>query len=149
MSMGLGAMSASSGATAIKFVDQNGTPYTGVKYIIEHEEHVAEGVIGADGLIPTGDFFGKEVILKVYNYPDEPDRYDRFSVNVGGLESIDTIKGIQQRLANLNFYIGAFEGVLDESTTNAIKSFQTENQLEPTGLIDETTKSLLGSLTGQ
>ena len=69
-------------------------------------------------------------------------------LEIGHLDPITTIEGVQQRLNNLAFNCGEPSGKLDEKTSAAIRSFQQENDLEATGKPDKKTESKLMEVHG-
>ena len=77
-----------------------------------------------------------------------------WSLNIGALNPVveqtsdDGVSGAQGRLTNLGYYTGPISGVLDEATADALRSFQTDQQLEPTGTLDEETHSNLAKIHG-
>ncbi len=67
---------------------------------------------------------------------------------LGHLDPIDEVAGVQGRLRSLGHYKGPIDGVMSQGTIGALKAFQGTNGLDPTGKIDEQTKSLLKKLSG-
>ncbi len=53
------------------------------------------------------------------------------------------VKELQQRMADLGYYDGPISGNFMVKTTRAVKKIQTQNALEPTGVVDETTWNLI------
>jgi len=53
------------------------------------------------------------------------------------------VKQMQERLAELGYYEGPISGNFQKYTTRAIKSIQTQNGVESTGVVDETTWNLI------
>ena len=53
------------------------------------------------------------------------------------------VKQMQQRLAELGYYEGPISGNFQKYTTRAVKSVQTQNGIESTGVVDETTWNLI------
>ena len=66
-----------------------------------------------------------------------------FTLHLGGLDPSSEDIGIQQRLANLDFYRGALDGQIGPVTREAIANFQSRTGLEPTGELDDTTCQML------
>jgi len=65
-------------------------------------------------------------------------------INIGYLNPIDELSGVQQRLNNLKFFCGNEGGTLDDQTVDAITTFQLKNGLKTTGgQIDGATKAKL------
>jgi Putative peptidoglycan binding domain len=56
----------------------------------------------------------------------------------------DETSAIQSRLANLGFYHGAIDGKVGSGTESALKAFQAQHGLKPSGQIDDETLNALG-----
>ena len=77
-----------------------------------------------------------------------PAMLQRFQMDVGGqmyqlsltLAPSSTVEGIQQRLDNLGYGVES-TGQLDEPTREAIKAFQREHEITPSGELDDETRS--------
>lgn len=66
-------------------------------------------------------------------------------LGVGLLDPIQSIRGVQQRLANLG-YRCAESGELDDATVEALRRFQEHCALEETGALDDATREKLREL---
>ena len=53
------------------------------------------------------------------------------------------VKKMQERLAELGYYEGPISGNFQKYTTRAVKTIQTQNGLESTGVVDETTWNII------
>ena len=62
---------------------------------------------------------------------------------LGALDPISEWSGVQQRLANLGYYRGPFDGDPSDETASAIRAFQDDNKLDVSGELDDTTRDLL------
>lgn len=51
---------------------------------------------------------------------------------------------VQAKLAELGYFDGAIDGIFDEETINAIKSYQKDNNLTETGNLDQVTAAAIG-----
>jgi N-acetylmuramoyl-L-alanine amidase len=70
--------------------------------------------------------------------PDEPpDDAIRWSLQLGGLDPVDEVSGVQGRLSNLGYYDGPINGTVDDLTTAAIRWFQRDQGEDETGTIDD------------
>jgi hypothetical protein len=69
-------------------------------------------------------------------------------VNLGYLDPITEVSGVQARLANLGYDCGPPDGELGPRTREAIKEFQTQHEIEPTGEPDEDTRKKLKEIYG-
>ena len=64
---------------------------------------------------------------------------------VPNISSQDDIYKVQKRLAELGYEPGPADGIMGRMTKKAIKNFQKDNDLPPTGKIDNDTKNKLGT----
>lgn len=67
-------------------------------------------------------------------------------LQLGDLDPVSEIRGIQARLNNLGFDCGSESGVMDEGTELALEDFQRQHNLEVTGRPDEATRAQLRQL---
>jgi N-acetylmuramoyl-L-alanine amidase len=66
-----------------------------------------------------------------------------YEINLGYLDPIDELSGVQARLNNLGFNCGKVDGIKGPKTTAALKRFQKKHSLKETGEIDEQTRNAL------
>ena len=66
-------------------------------------------------------------------------------VNANISSQQDDIYKVQKRLAELGYEPGPADGIMGKMTKKAIKKFQKDNDLSPTGKIDNDTKNKLGT----
>ena len=73
-----------------------------------------------------------------------------FELLIGWLEPVDTTKGVQARLQNLNYHIEAIDGLSGSDTTvAAVKAFQANHKLRETeGVAGTKTKAKLKDVYG-
>ena len=64
---------------------------------------------------------------------------------VPNISNQDDIYKIQKRLTELGYEPGPADGIMGRMTKKAIKKFQKDNDLPPTGKIDHDTKNKLGT----
>ena len=76
------------------------------------------------------------------------DTGDKYNLNLGHLDPITETSGVQKRLRNLGFYDGPVDGKMSEKLEQAIHAFQEKNNLEPTGTLDENTRSKIEEAYG-
>jgi Putative peptidoglycan binding domain len=63
--------------------------------------------------------------------------------DLGQLEHESEVRGAQARLMNLAFDCGGVSGTVDDATKDAVKGFQAKNGIQPTGVLDDPTKTKL------
>jgi N-acetylmuramoyl-L-alanine amidase len=59
------------------------------------------------------------------------------------LDPISEITGVQGRLRSLGYYDGEIDGSFSQDLAGAIESFQAAANLDPTGRLDEATRTEL------
>ena len=132
----------------IRFLGDEDQPRKGEPYLItirsEDGEELRKGTTDGDGFVieplPAST---TEVELVV----GPKERRTSFRFRAAHLDPIDTIAGVQSRLLNLDFEIDEHErGELGPITRRCLAEFQREQGLEPTGEIDDATKSALTKL---
>ena len=64
-------------------------------------------------------------------------------LEIGALEPITEIKGVQARLRNLGLYGGKIDGIVGVQTEGALREFQRREQLEESGRITQETRCKL------
>lgn len=129
--------------------DAEGQPLAGKAY---------ELVVGDMKLSGTTDDLGKvecavdptarRGTLKVWvAEPGFPDPWER-ELRLGSLHPQNCASGVQQRLANLGFYLGSLDGQLDEETLGALAAFAAAQKMDWTGDVDAPLAGKLVELHG-
>ncbi len=73
---------------------------------------------------------------------------ERYVLQLGHIDPIAEVTGVQARLNNLGYLCGAVDGMLGPRTQDAIRAFQTANGLSADGVIGSATTSKLEQLYG-
>jgi hypothetical protein len=126
----------------VRFANWRDEPYAGLVADIDVDGKLTKGTADGDG------------ILKIPISPDARVAKVRFenghaySIDLGHLDPVSEIVGVQQRLRNLGIYHAALSGLVDNATAAAIKTFQAIWQLEPSGQPDQPTRDLLVAANG-
>ena len=146
--------------------NDEGEPYGNVKYEIwiNNEKYNPSGReeelrTRKDGLIHHMVPVAREIELRVWWEDEDKDEdedtegegeeYDTLLFHPGHLDPIDTVDGLQDRLISLNYDCGDDpEGELGEGTRAALRRFQKDYGLVPTGEIDDLTRRLLAKRHG-
>jgi N-acetylmuramoyl-L-alanine amidase len=88
---------------------------------------------------------------RIQLWPDADDAPDSppadalvWKLQIGALDPIEEVSGIQGRLSNLGYYHGPWNGEVDELTAAAIRWFQEDHDLDSTGEIDQRLRDELG-----
>jgi hypothetical protein len=98
----------------------------------------------SDGLIYAEVPMRKEVELRVWfdkEREQNPAGYESYILDMGHLDPINTVEGVQDRLNSLGYSCGDEHGTIGPKTTEALKAFQADffaddEDFEPTGEID-------------
>jgi hypothetical protein len=123
----------------------NGKPRAGVPYEITLDDGtIISGVSDEDGYVKES--VQPERTHAVVRVDGRWGR-EQYEVQLGHLDPVDTTTGVQQRLANLGRDC-EITGALDEQTMSALRSFQSEHQLEASGTPDDATHAKLLELCG-
>ena len=113
-------------------------------YTLTVEGKVYKGQTDAQGLvrisIPPSAAFATLVV-------GGPENSETYELNLGGMDPVSELTGVQARLENLGYSCGD-EGELDAETRGAIQDFQVAQGLELSGEPDEATRKRLLEVHG-
>jgi N-acetylmuramoyl-L-alanine amidase len=113
-------------------------PLANRRYILEIDGQVFDGETDGSGLLEVAiDPAAQSGHLQL------PDDQLECQLELGYLDPLDEIKGVQQRLQNLGFLAADANGEMDDETRHAITWFQSSVNLPPTGDLDDATRSKL------
>jgi hypothetical protein len=117
--------------------DQKSKPRANVDYVIEIDGQLYRGKTDAQGQleypIPPNAQKGKLIVGT---------QSEEYNLNLGNMDPISEISGVQSRLKNLGFNCEV-SGKLDDTTKEAIRSFQKRYGLNETGEPDDPTRQKL------
>lgn len=124
---------------------ERGKPRAGEPYRLELEDGTqVEGTLDDEGLLDV--FLDATVKRATLVIGGDEEVYD---VEIGGLLPIDSLAGVQQRLANLGCYSGAIDGTASDALAAGIGAFQGKSSLPITGEMDDATRAALGTAHDQ
>ena len=127
--------------------NSKGQPYSGKQFKLTVGGTVYEGTTGGDGLVEQKiEGHESEAELRLWLKSDGSGKPIVWKMNVGHLDPVDEVTGVQARLNNLGFKCGAVDGNVGPRTQTALKAFQKEKGLPETGTIDDATRSQLRDL---
>lgn len=120
---------------------RHGEPVANTPWTLEVDDVRHEGSTDGEGVVEVPiSPRAVRATLRVHATPD-PLVYE---LTLGALDPGDEITGLQQRLRNLGYSVPTEElGALLEQTRAALRRFQVDHHLEPTGEPDEATQSAL------
>jgi Putative peptidoglycan binding domain/LysM domain len=119
-------------------VERFGQPIKNKHYILTIDGSVCEGTTSSTGLLD--EWISPQARQGTLVIPDENLQCD---LDLGHLDPIDEIVGVQRRLQNLGLYAGPLDGELNEETREAVAQFQAEAQMTATGELDAATREKL------
>jgi Putative peptidoglycan binding domain len=73
---------------------------------------------------------------------------EEIALDLGRLEPVETLEGVQIRLRNMGYFFGEIDGQMSDDLEEAIVRFQADCNMEPTGEIDDPTRAQLKSKYG-
>lgn len=121
----------------------DGKPLASEPWQIEFGDREIEGQTDGDGILSADVPVEKnEVILSL------PRRQQTYTLALGEVDPLDTLRGAQTRLHNLGLYRGEITGTLDEATSEAIRAFQRAKKISVTGRYDSATQRSLAEVHG-
>jgi hypothetical protein len=113
-------------------------PIANEPYVLEIDGALSEGRTDGDGkveiTIPPNANKGKITLRE---------SGDEYELELGCLDPITEISGVQARLRNLGFECGPIDGKLGSKTQSALREFQKHNKLDATGDLDDETRQKL------
>lgn len=122
---------------------RNGEPRANESFILNIDGVNSEGKTDNNG---KADLFISPAARKgTIKFSDEG---DEFELDLGHLDPVTEITGIQARLRNLGLYDGDVDGELTEELKKAIRIFQERNSLSVTGKPDDRLKKCLQDIHG-
>jgi hypothetical protein len=116
----------------------NDEPRANEAYVLDIDGELSEGQTDENGIaeiwIPPNAKKGKISFR---------DREDEYELDLGDLDPITEISGVQQRLQNMGFYKGDIDGKMSDELEQAIRIIQERHDLEPTGKLNEATRDMI------
>jgi N-acetylmuramoyl-L-alanine amidase len=117
---------------------QEGEPRANEPFQLVIDGRHYEGETDADGWlehpIPPDARHGQVILV---------DTGEEYTLDLGHLDPVDEVTGVQQRLQNLGIYSGEVDGEMGPATEDALRLFQQDHDLEPTGQLDDATRDAL------
>ena len=134
------------GRLRIRILDEGHRPLANAPYTLSIDGRLSNGHLDGDGflnvVIPPDARSGR---LTVGTPPDTMG----YELQLGHLDPIDRVSGVQARLNDLGFFCGPPDGTLNESTRAALRAFQEKYQLTVDGNLGQQTKQKLREVYGR
>ena len=123
--------------------DEEDKPRANEPYVLNIDGHFFDGTTGDDGMVDHPISPGaRRAILRMGGEQEE------YSFDLGYVDPLAEINGVQARLNNLGFDCGPVDGVLNDQTREAIQGFQQKHNLKVTGEMDRPTLDKLEKVYG-
>lgn len=123
-------------------VAQDGSALSGADYFVEGLAQETKGTTDGDGTVKFDAPVTVREVAIVF-----PKQNLRYPVHIGDLDPIEEDSGVRMRLLHLGHY-GWFPppGFLtdDDAFADALRDFQSANNIDATGVLDDATRSALG-----
>lgn len=132
----------------IRFLDEAGKPRSSRRYILNIDGKWSEGKTDSDGYVKASITpSAVRAHLLLYENPEsnEPEEYN---FNLGYLQPITEAAGIRSRLTHLGYPCGSEQGEIEELTRAAVIAFQTDNNLEASGELNDQTRNKIKDTYG-
>jgi hypothetical protein len=119
------------------------SPRSGVAYtlVVDGKEH--KGTTGGDGMVDVPIHPNAQHGRLQIDGTDE-----HYDLELGHLEPLERVDGVQARLRGLGVYRGPIDGEMTQATRHALMEFQRSVKLAPTGEIDGATRQALQDAYG-
>jgi hypothetical protein len=130
----------------VHFIDPDGEPRAGVPYLLEIEDPEGGPPLTLDGETDGAGLLEKPIPPTATHAVVTLGRgkaATTIELDIGYLDPIDGIAGVQERLENLGYTCGEDDGEIGLATNWALRRFQAANDLPVTGKIDSATKDTL------
>ncbi|NMR27387.1 LysM peptidoglycan-binding domain-containing protein [Pseudoalteromonas sp. NEC-BIFX-2020_015] len=129
----------------LQIIHEDGDDITGKRIVLNIGSQTIDTVLPSDGLIEVelneNDTLTAQVDL--YLKEDQSSPSESFTAQVGHLDPIDTLSGVQARCNSLGFDCGKVDGINGPKTKAGVKEFQQAQQLQVDGIAGPVTKSRL------
>lgn len=133
----------------IVLLDEQHQPIANARYKLEVEEKIFEASTGADGFfehpIPAEAETG---LLSVRINRNQTETGYTWDLQLGDLDPVTVMTGVQARLNNLGYSTGPVDGIQGPRTTEAVREFQEKYGLTVDGVVGPNTRSKLKEVHG-
>tara|TARA_R110001606_G_scaffold85777_1_gene194419 strand:- start:1575 stop:2171 length:597 start_codon:yes stop_codon:yes gene_type:complete len=138
------------------FVVQNEKEYFRLKVAYDDGDDITVNVLCIDTVLQSDGLIEVELNnndaltgnVDLYLKAGETTPTKSFAVQIGNLDPIDTLSGVQGRCNMLGFNCGKVDGVMGEKTRIGVKEFQYQHELDVDGIPGPKTKAKLQQVFG-
>ena len=133
----------------IKLQNGSGNALIGTKVLMDVQGQTIETEVGEDGLIelelPDNAETGN---LKLFMDPESDDPTHEYDMQIGHLDPVEELSGVQARCNLLGFECGVADGVMGRNTRAGVSEFQEAYGLDIDGVPGPITKAKLKEVYG-
>ena len=128
-------------ATFLRLQFRNGdTPRAGVEYRVEYGNTVLTGTTASDGmLVQPIPAHLRQVNVVLIDHGEE----EWYSIGVGYLDPVTDTSGVIQRLCNLGLALDIADVPPHIALEQAVRAFQSRQEIEVTGVMDDDSRQAL------
>ncbi len=119
-------------------------PRANQPYVLDVDGRLTQGTTDAEGAVV--EFIPPDARKARLLIGEERQEY---VLDLGCLDPIDQLSGVQARLNNLGYDCGAVDGALGPRTTAALRRFQQDHSLPESGTADQQTQQKLREVYGR
>jgi len=122
-------------------------PVANAPYVFEVDGQVVdEGSSDGDGKVSI-PIIPNARTGKLIFHRGEPEEYV-LEMDLGGMDPLEEVTGVRKRLVNLGYFCSADGPENAPDLSSALRCFQQDNSMEPTGELDDSTRDKLKELHG-
>jgi N-acetylmuramoyl-L-alanine amidase len=128
----------------LRVQDDQNKAFANKKYRLTIDGVMTEGQTDGDGLITqkiSPSAIKGSLLVWIYDDPHAPGV--PFPLDLGHLDPVTEVSGVQGRLNNLGFDCGPVDGLMGPDTEDALRAFQAQMGLQVTGQPDSATQAKL------
>lgn len=122
----------------VRLVDEDGKPRKDLGWKLDVDGDQRSGVTGEDGFVRA--WVKPSARNGLLSIGDGKEKYD---IDFGYIDPLDTVTGAQSVLRNLGYYSGPVSGTADAATAEGLRAFQRRSGLPATGEPDAATAAAL------
>ncbi len=134
----------------LKIENSLGRSWVGVRAVMDVAGKKQDVTLNEEGilevLLPNGD--ESAGALDVYLDPDSEEPTHRFELQLGNLDPVEELSGVQARCNLLGFDCGVADGIMGSKTREGVKAFQEAHDLDVDGIPGPKTKAKLLEVYG-
>lgn len=134
----------------VRIQNRAGKPWAGKRVTLTVGGQHIDAPIGSNGLIKVDLPDGNETTgeLKIFMDPNSDEPTHQYDVQLGHLDPVEELSGVQARCNFLSFECGVADGIMGRRTRAGVKEFQAEHDLDVDGVPGPMTKGKLEEVFG-